>query len=142
MKLHYLLTAVAASALMAGAAHAQLGAGTSPDTGETPNQASPADPKDSQTGLPSVDATRPTGSNAGRTSLPQGEVSGDTDASAPSADLSSSTAVSASGSGVSASSGGNVQVISNGPVPDTPENRAKYGAPMSRAGKRTAAAGN
>jgi hypothetical protein len=27
-------------------------------------------------------------------------------------------------------------------VPDTAENRAKYGQPMSRAGKRTAAAGN
>jgi hypothetical protein len=27
-------------------------------------------------------------------------------------------------------------------VPDTAENRAKYGQPMSRAGKRTAARGN
>lgn len=33
-------------------------------------------------------------------------------------------------------------VVSNGPVADTPENRAKYGAPMSNAGKRTAARGN
>ncbi len=32
--------------------------------------------------------------------------------------------------------------VSNGPVPDTPENRAKYGAPMSNAGKRTAPSGN
>jgi hypothetical protein len=30
----------------------------------------------------------------------------------------------------------------NGPVPDTPENRKKYGKPMSNAGKRTAPRGN
>ena len=34
------------------------------------------------------------------------------------------------------------QLITNGPVADTPENRAKYGQPMSNAGKRTAPVGN
>lgn len=38
--------------------------------------------------------------------------------------------------------GGGVQVITNGPVPDTPENRSRFGGPRSRAGKRTAPAGN
>jgi len=33
-------------------------------------------------------------------------------------------------------------LTTNGPVPDTKENRAKYGGPMSHAGKRTAAKGN
>jgi hypothetical protein len=32
--------------------------------------------------------------------------------------------------------------VTNGPIPDTPANRAKYGAPMSHAGKRSAPAGN
>jgi UrcA family protein len=32
--------------------------------------------------------------------------------------------------------------VTNGPVPDTPENRARFGGPMSNAGKRTAPAGN
>jgi len=32
--------------------------------------------------------------------------------------------------------------VTNGPVPDTRENRAKYGQPLSNAGKRTAARGN
>jgi UrcA family protein len=32
--------------------------------------------------------------------------------------------------------------VTNGPVADTPENRARYGGPMSHAGKRTAARGN
>lgn len=160
MKLHYLLTAVAASALMAGAAHAQLGAGTEPDAGVTPNQSAPADPKDAKTGVPSVDSTRPTGVNAGQTSLPGGTVESETDASATTSSSATTAAPSAStdttisepstdtsaaaatGAAVSASTGGNVQVVSNGPVPDTAENRAKYGGPMSRAGKRTAPAGN
>ena len=34
------------------------------------------------------------------------------------------------------------RVVTNGPVPDTAENRARYGQPLSRAGKRTAPAGN
>ena len=33
-------------------------------------------------------------------------------------------------------------MVTNGPVADTPENRAKYGQPMQQAGKRTAAKGN
>ncbi len=32
--------------------------------------------------------------------------------------------------------------VTNGPVPDTAANRAKYGAPMSHAGKRSKPAGN
>jgi hypothetical protein len=40
------------------------------------------------------------------------------------------------------SSEATVQVITNGPVPDTPENRARYGGPMSRAGRHTTPAGN
>jgi UrcA family protein len=35
-----------------------------------------------------------------------------------------------------------VTTLTNGPVPDTPDNRSKYGGPMSRAGIRTAPAGN
>jgi hypothetical protein len=33
-------------------------------------------------------------------------------------------------------------VIASPPVPDTPENRARYGQPLSHAGQRTQAAGN
>jgi UrcA family protein len=35
-----------------------------------------------------------------------------------------------------------VTTVDNGPIPDTPENRARYGGPMSRAGQRTSARGN
>jgi len=37
---------------------------------------------------------------------------------------------------------GDNKTLTNGPVPDTPANRAKYGKPMSHAGKKTAPAGN
>ena len=37
---------------------------------------------------------------------------------------------------------GDAGVVSNGPVLDTPENRAKYGKPDSFGGKKTAPAGN
>lgn len=37
---------------------------------------------------------------------------------------------------------GDNHLLTNGPVPDTPANRAKYGGPMSHAGRRTAPAGN
>ena len=33
-------------------------------------------------------------------------------------------------------------VVASPPVPDTPENRARYGGPMSRAGRHTAAIGD
>ena len=34
------------------------------------------------------------------------------------------------------------EVIASAPVPDTPENRARFGQPLSRAGKMTAPRGN
>lgn len=42
----------------------------------------------------------------------------------------------------SAASVGGTQLVTNGPVPDTVENRAKYGKPMSNAGRMTKPAGN
>ena len=43
---------------------------------------------------------------------------------------------------VAALQNGDNTTVTNGPVPDTPANRAKYGKPMSHAGRRTAPAGN
>ena len=37
---------------------------------------------------------------------------------------------------------GDNQMVTNGPVPDTLANRAKYGKPMSNAGKKTKPIGN
>jgi hypothetical protein len=38
--------------------------------------------------------------------------------------------------------GGRHLLISNAPVPDTPENRARYGQPLSNGGRRTQPAGD
>jgi hypothetical protein len=35
-----------------------------------------------------------------------------------------------------------MRTVTNGPVADTPENRERYGEPLSNAGRRTAPAGN
>lgn len=37
---------------------------------------------------------------------------------------------------------GDATVVSNGPVPDTPENRARYGQPLSASGRMTKPASN
>ncbi len=37
---------------------------------------------------------------------------------------------------------GDNTVVTNGPVPDTPASRAKYGAPLSHAGRATSPTGN
>lgn len=60
-------------------------------------------------------------------------------AMAPSADTSAMNS-----NATAMSSGATVTntTVTNGPVPDTPENRARYGAPMSRTGRMTKPAGN
>ncbi len=37
---------------------------------------------------------------------------------------------------------GDNRVVTNGPIPDTPANRARFGKPLSHAGKKTAPSGN
>jgi len=62
-----------------------------------------------------------------------------TDTTAPAA----ATPATQAGAPVSATTDASgAQVVSNGPIPDTRANRAKYGRPMSRAGKMTKPAGN
>lgn len=151
-----IVTAAAASALLAGAAYAQTG---SASAGATPNHSMPADASQSQTGVPSVDSTRPTGGSlAGSTNMPSGQVNGTANATTGSAaDTSTDTAVNGSasatgsastasttasaGTSTDASAVVSTQTVTNGPVPDTAENRAKY-RPMSRAGRATSPAGN
>jgi hypothetical protein len=170
MKLIPLATATAALALLGGTAALSQ----QPATGVTPNRATPAQPSDSKTGVPSVDSSRPTGANAGKTNLPGGEVTSSTPAaeragaatasgvitpgavepvvpgsatigatsSANSSATISDSASSATSAGAPASVTATTTLTTNGPVPDTPANRRKYGQPLSRAGKMTAARGN
>lgn len=54
----------------------------------------------------------------------------------------SAQAPAAAGYGEPASATVTTQTITNGPVPDTAANRARYGGPMSNAGRRTRPIGN
>jgi hypothetical protein len=154
MNLNHLLSTSAALILAASAAQAQTAPG------------GPADHTRSSTGLPSVDSTRPTGADAGYTTLPNGKVTGSTaaaddavnsptvmsaevegaaDLEATGADAgmkAQAKAESASEMGAMASGTAGARVTTNGPIPDTEENRARYGGPQSRAGKMTEPAGN
>ncbi len=118
-----LLIAAASTALLAGAASAQTTNAPTPDASAPPPAVSSA---------PAPDASAPpadtTGYNARASAAPDaGPV-----LPAPSSALGDTTTLKA----------GDTGVVSNGPVPDTAENRAKYGKPDSHAGKKTAPAGN
>lgn len=119
MKLTYMMTAVAASALFTGAAMAQ-GANNSTQSQSTGSTSMPSGPVN---GASSPDSTMSTPSTASTTAM---------------SDSSSAPAAGNYATGASYT----LDIITNGPIPDTPENRAKYGAPLSNAGKRTAANGN
>ena len=146
MKLTHLATATAAVALLGGAAYAQQ---PQPQKGPTPGSVtgdwngvhSPADDKQYQDkvtvplGTPAdasvtTDATPPAAEPAPPAADTSGSAAASTDATA-----SAETGAAANASFTS-------MTVTNGPVPDTAENRAKYGQPLSRAGKRTTPAGN
>lgn len=135
-KLIPLTTAAAAVALLAGAAHAQQMPAQAPTpgsvTGDWNGAHAPTDDKQYQDKMtvPVVGAA-PADQTAGSVAaMPAPAASTDVTAGAPSA------STYAQGASFTATT------LTNGPVPDTPENRRKYGQPMSHAGKRTAAAGN
>ena len=127
MKLSMIVTAVAASALMSGAALAQV---TDPAAPSTTTTTEP-----SATPAPTADPTLPAGQSTTTTTTT-------TAPAAPAADTGTATSTSVTTSDTATGASATVTTLTNGPVPDTAENRAKYGGPMSHAGKRTAAKGN
>ncbi len=124
-----LIAATASIALLAGAASAQSSA---PAAGDVSSQPLPADTSAApdNASAPAVNAATP-GYNS------RVGASADNGAAAPTVPASSS----ALGDPTNLKAG-DPGVVSNGPVADTPENRAKYGRPDSHAGTRTAPAGN
>ena len=83
--------------------------------------------------------TAPAQPGSGYSAPPVGAVTG-TATSTQGVTNTPTTTYSATESGTNASV--TIQTVTNGPVPDTPQNRKKYGGPMSRAGRHTAARGN
>jgi hypothetical protein len=150
MKLTHLVTATAAVALLGGAAYAQ----TKNDVPKAPTPGSvtgdwngahaPSDDKQYQEKV-----TVPVGTTAAAEAPPADASTTASDpnaavnppAAAP-APASTDAAVASDASTTTPAASFTSMTVTNGPVPDTAENRSKYGDPMSRAGKRTAARGN
>jgi hypothetical protein len=137
MKFSHLTLATAAAALLGGAAYAQQPqppAGPTPGsvTGDWNGAHAPPDDKQYQEKV-----TVPVGAPPpADTAAPPSEAA----AAPPPAPAADTTAVAATSTATNASF--TTMTVTNGPVPDTMENRQKYGQPLSRAGKRTAAKGN
>lgn len=130
MSLSRLLTAAAVSALLAGPAFAQVSPSTPPDQ-PPPAQTTSTPPLDAP---PAEAMAPPTAEEAG---MPASTSA--VDPSAPAVILRDSPTPPDQAWKLKA---GDPSVVTNGPVPDTAENRARYGQPMSHTGKRTKPAGN
>ncbi len=133
MRTKLTIATAAAAALLAGAAFAQpasppnAGVSPAPD-GATTGPSTPAPPGDQR--APTYVADRP----AADASAPPA-------AGAP-ADPTVGPAARAPAERAPTASVGGVDVVTNGPVPDTPENRAKYGKPDSHGGRASKPDGN
>ncbi|TAJ69463.1 MAG: hypothetical protein EPO51_22320 [Phenylobacterium sp.] len=135
MKIALFATATAAVALLGGAAYAQDPAPKPPTpgsvTGDWNGAHSPTDDKQYTSKV-----TVPVGSTPSETVAAPPVDTGVTTTTETTAATDVAAPASTQAATVTTST------VTNGPVPDTAENRAKYGQPMSRAGKRTAAKGN
>ncbi|MFD1189811.1 hypothetical protein [Phenylobacterium conjunctum] len=123
MKTRLFLTAAVMSVL-ACAAHAQTATDpqSQPSAAPAPNVAGPGQP-----GMPAHDAQGDAVMGGAVANPPMDPAMG---------------APSAMGAGADVAATVTTTTVTNGPIADTPENRAKYGQPMSRAGKASKARGN
>jgi hypothetical protein len=128
MRTRLMIASAATAALLAGAAFATSALAQN-DTAVNPPSASQLPPSDSAPSAAPAPIQGPSGPSAPGVTSP----SADAATVAPAAGAPTQRA--------SAASAG-TDVISNGPVPDTKANRAKYGQPLSHAGKLTKPAGN
>jgi hypothetical protein len=117
------ISLAAAGALIAGAAMAE----------DVTSRSSQDPPSASTAATPAEDALSTDATARSSTS----SVSASELAPTPSANVASSTTrIDSTGAIVTH------ELVTNGPVPDTPENRARYGQPLSHAGRLTAPRGN
>jgi hypothetical protein len=130
MTLTRILAAAGCAALLAGAAHAQSADST------TTTSVDQNDVQTTTTVDPTVTTTTTVDPTMGTTTTTVDPMA------APAATTAGVPASSMTMSETGAPGTVTTQVVTNGPIPDTAENRAKYGQPMSHAGKRTAPAGN
>ena len=128
MKLHYLFSAASAAVLICGAAYAQDSGSAASQSSVTGSAATP----DSMSQDSSNSVNPPAASSA--TDPAMGGAASSTAAPPAATGMATNTA---------ASAGANVteRTITNGPVPDTAENRERF-PPLSATGRRTKPSGN
>jgi len=124
MSMSRLFAVAAATALMSGAALAQTTTTTAPVDQAPVNPAAPPAAMTDPGMMSPNPATTPSASTLGT------DTAGVVPMSSQSPEVQATLKA------------GDPNVVSNAPIADTPENRAKYGKPMSNAGKRSAAKGN
>lgn len=140
-----MFTAAAIAALMAGSAMAQTSSNAMSED-QPPHPAGTGQGTMAEDGGPAASNV----SDAGTMSDPamaapmdSAPMSDPAMSSAPMSDsMASGMASPAPMAGSTQMAGMTTSTVTNGPVPDTAENRAKYGSPMSNAGKRSKPAGN
>ncbi|HEY4030190.1 MAG TPA: hypothetical protein VGM25_07590 [Caulobacteraceae bacterium] len=150
MRTRLMIASATAVLLLAGGAYAQSSS-ASGDTAVNPPATSKL-PRSVATGNAATNLSQPSGqAGTGDSTAPavndpvQGPSGAQRSTSSPSLNGSDAASVApaagAPAERAPAASAGS-DLISNGPVPDTPANRAKYGQPLSHAGKITKPAGN
>lgn len=136
MRLQLLLTTAVAAASLSGAALAQ----TADESRSTiPPTNDPSTFTDDQCGK--HQGPKPCGAQVREVPIPADTVVED-NYSAPADTSVSSTTTTEMYSTAPMTPEVRTSLITNGPVPDTPENRARFGGPDSNGGRRTAPAGN
>jgi len=150
MKLKILLAVTASAALMSGAALAQNNPSAAPENNANPAAGATgmSAPMDDTSMPPGAVNPGPGDSSGAATGSMSGAAPASTDAATPPAtgdqtSVGAMAAPSATGAGADVSATVvQPRMVANAPIPDTKENRAKFGQPMSNAGKRSDAKGN
>jgi len=132
MRTRLMIASATTAALLAGAALAQNDTAVNPPSSNKlpPGAATSSARPSGQAGA--ADSTAPA---AGPAQSPSG-------ASSPSSDAATVAPAAGAPTQRAPSAGAGTELLTNGPIPDTKENRAKYGQPLSNAGRATKAAGN
>lgn len=137
MRLNLLLAATAAAAFCSGAAMAQT---ADVSHSSTPSTNDPTTHLDDQCG--ENKGPRPCGAQVVEVPIPAATESQTYVEPAPSEPVADTSTSQMYSTPAPAQPEVTTRLVTNGPVPDTPENRARFGGPDSNGGKRTAPVGN
>jgi len=137
MRLKLLLSTAAAAGMLAGAALAQT---ADPSRSTIPPTNDPSTMTDDQCGRHG--GPKPCGAQVQSVPIPESTTVVEETYVEPAPSASMTTTTEMYATPPMAPQDVRTTLVTNGPVPDTPENRARFGGPDSRAGRATAPVGN